>query len=454
MNSFRKLISTVCLCMAFMAGAQAPVVSFRISESPSDKPLSLAVRPVGNNDPNASVTMAAPDNQGLYTSPMIASPYDLYTVYVYNTEVPFQSQTTAYIPAARLDADAPVDLSIAKDGLIKVNLGDAANKDIAACTEAYTDFSRSIGEWSVKSDSAQLLSRLRAYEVVVDSVLKADPAPAIVEQYLRLSAYSGASDAYRMVMHLRQRAGLTTPVNSSDFLPAANTILDNDLAASFPSTPVNVGRSLRGTLPEKLTSLRELYSNKTIIDKVTDDLVSNYVTSYKPAEGLQPGLDMLADLQSRFGISPKWAEQLKRSVVTLPGALFPEDVTLIDVEGNPVPFSSFHGKWIYIDLWASWCGPCVQQIPYLKELEKTLADAPVNFVSISIDSSRDAWLKKVKDLELHGNQLLDASGNLARILNVSGIPHFLLYDPQGKLYRYKVTRPSQPETLELLKSLK
>lgn len=454
MTSFRNLISTVCLSMALWAGAQAPVVSFRIDGNPSGVTMSLALRPVGNNDPNASVTVSAPDSRGLYTSPIIASPYDLYTVYVYNTELPFQTQTTAYIPVSRLKADKPVDLNIGAYGILSVDIDDAANNDIHACTDGFMGLSRSISDWAVTPDSALLLSKLRTYAAIVDSTLRANPAPPVVDQYLRLMGYSGASDAYRMVVHLRQRADLTTPVKASDFLPAANVILDNDLAASFPSTPVNVARSLHGTLPEKLTTLRELYTNKNIVDKVTEDLVRNYVTSYKPADGLQPGLDMLADLQTRFGISPKWAAQLKASVVTLPGAPFPADVTLVDMEGNTVPFSKFLGKWVYVDLWASWCGPCVQQVPHLKELEKTLADAPINFVSISVDSSRDAWLKKAEALDLHGNQLLDASGKLTRILNVSGIPHFMIYDPEGKLYLYKTTRPSQPQTLELLKGLK
>lgn len=454
MNTLRNLISTACLSLAIMAGAQAPVVSFRITGTPNDIPVSLSLRGVETSDPRSAVNIAAPGEGGLYTSSIDPSPSGLYYVYIYNSEAGFQTQMPMYLPESVLRSGTPVDLSVRDGVLLHCDIDDAPNRDIYDCAANFLHQSRSMSDWAKSSDPEVLLSHLRTYTSVADSALSAASVPAQVADFVRLWSYSMASDAFRMVMHLRNRADLSTPISSSDFLPDPKKVLDNDMAVTFGSTADNVARTLTGTLPEKLAQLHADYTNAAVIGKVTDQLLATYVRTYKYADGVQPGLDLLADLESRYGISPKWAAQLRATEATVPGNPFPGGVTLTDTEGNVVPFSKFLGKWVYIDLWASWCGPCVREIPHLKELEKTLEGSPVTFVSISLDTSRDAWLKKVAALDLHGNQLIDSDGSLAKALNISGIPHFLIYSPDGKLSVYNAPRPSAPETLERLSSLK
>ena len=79
----------------------------------------------------------------------------------------------------------------------------------------------------------------------------------------------------------------------------------------------------------------------------------------------------------------------------------------------------------------------------------------MEFVSISTDASEDAWKKKLKEKNMHGNQFWNPDGTLGKALNVKGIPFFAIYDPQGNLYMYGAPRPSQgPGVVELLKGLK
>ena len=122
---------------------------------------------------------------------------------------------------------------------------------------------------------------------------------------------------------------------------------------------------------------------------------------------------------------------------------------------NVVDFSAFRGKYVYIDMWASWCVPCLREVPELQKLEKTLKNKKVEFVSISIDANQDAWKKKMDEKNMHGNQLWNPAGTLGTALNVKGIPFFAIYDPEGKLYMYGAPRPSQGQGLvELLEGLK
>ncbi|GIR11785.1 MAG: hypothetical protein CM15mP23_03600 [Cryomorphaceae bacterium] len=67
--------------------------------------------------------------------------------------------------------------------------------------------------------------------------------------------------------------------------------------------------------------------------------------------------------------------------------------------------SSFKGSLVYVDVWATWCGPCKAEIPYLKSLEQDYHEQNIIFLSVSVDTNKDEWLKMVKEEELGGVQL-------------------------------------------------
>ncbi len=69
------------------------------------------------------------------------------------------------------------------------------------------------------------------------------------------------------------------------------------------------------------------------------------------------------------------------------------------------------------------------------------------FVSISIDQSKGAWKKKMRELNLHGHQLHDEGGKISRFLNINSIPYFLIYDRNGRLLQHGAARPSSGDLL-------
>ena len=75
-------------------------------------------------------------------------------------------------------------------------------------------------------------------------------------------------------------------------------------------------------------------------------------------------------------------------------------------------------------------------------LEKSVTNPDVVFVSISLDENREAWEKKMDQLKLDGHQWIVKDGAFTDMLNVRGIPHFLLYGKDGKLMQYKAEHPS------------
>lgn len=126
-----------------------------------------------------------------------------------------------------------------------------------------------------------------------------------------------------------------------------------------------------------------------------------------------------------------------------------------DVNGKEVSLSDLKGKYVYIDVWATWCWPCLGEIPHLKKLEEKMHKKKIVFVSISIDKKKADWEKMVKDDELTGIQLHNGGNQtLMEAFNITGIPRFILLDKKGKVIDPKMTRPSNEETEKTLLKLK
>ncbi|MCD6347974.1 MAG: TlpA family protein disulfide reductase, partial [Bacteroidales bacterium] len=120
-----------------------------------------------------------------------------------------------------------------------------------------------------------------------------------------------------------------------------------------------------------------------------------------------------------------------------------------DLEGNAVKLSDFKGKYVYVDVWATWCSPCVYEIPYLKTLEADYHGKNIVFISYSIDEDHPAWLKFVPEEELGGVQIIGEDGWTSKLCldyKVRGVPTFMFFDPDGKIINVKMTRPSNQAT--------
>lgn len=128
----------------------------------------------------------------------------------------------------------------------------------------------------------------------------------------------------------------------------------------------------------------------------------------------------------------------------MPGNMAP-DFTTVDLEGNEKKLSDFRGKYVYIDVWATWCGPCKQEIPFLKEMDKTFEGQELVILSVSIDDSQEPWKKMVNEEALTGTHVFieGAWGStLVKDYKIAGIPRFMLVDPDGKIVTVQAARPS------------
>jgi len=126
--------------------------------------------------------------------------------------------------------------------------------------------------------------------------------------------------------------------------------------------------------------------------------------------------------------------------------------------GGKTSLESLKGKYVYIDVWATWCGPCRAEIPSLKKVEEKFHNKNIEFVSISVDVDKDhdKWKSFVKEKELGGTQLFADKNWLSdfiKAFNINSIPRFILIDPSGNVVDADAARPSDPKLDQQLSSL-
>jgi len=184
--------------------------------------------------------------------------------------------------------------------------------------------------------------------------------------------------------------------------------------------------------------LDSLYQN--IFDKLDNFKNSNFFDSeYKKC---QASKETLLEKHKRVMKIPKAGEL----------AL---DFAYPDSLGNVISLSDFLGKLVYVDIWATWCGPCVYQIPFLAQLEKDYHNKDVVFLSVSIDveNKKNTWTNMIKEKNMKGVQLISTDGWESQICKdyvINGIPRFMLFDTKGNVITTKAPRPNSDEIRGLL----
>lgn len=107
------------------------------------------------------------------------------------------------------------------------------------------------------------------------------------------------------------------------------------------------------------------------------------------------------------------------------------DFELATPEGKPVKLSSLRGKYVLIDFWASWCGPCRKEIPNIKKVYAEYKDKGLQVVGVSIDSSEKAWKKALDEEKMEYLQLGDPKNITCKLYSYNGIPFIILISPEG-----------------------
>ena len=188
---------------------------------------------------------------------------------------------------------------------------------------------------------------------------------------------------------------------------------------------------------ERLTLLPDqLKSGDTFKEGVMMDMLVKFPNSRK-----RFSMDRLGEALSLFDSPELIGHPLYKELVayreavmkTSVGQVVP-DFSLPSMNGEEVAIRSFRGKYVLLDFWASWCGPCIGEMPNVHKAYDLLHDKGFEVISISTDRKESDWRKAMKEKQMeHFVNLRDTKGVLHEIFNRDAIPFILLLDPQGRI---------------------
>lgn len=209
--------------------------------------------------------------------------------------------------------------------------------------------------------------------------------------------------------------------------------------------PVPPGREIEDNFQPAFAKAAELYGASQTRDVVLTQLLLQELQmgSFPNAQAQLPAFRKLnRDSLAAQEVRRVYAKRLKLA----PGSMAPA-FTLQDETGKPVALSSFRGKVVYLDFWASWCGPCLAEIPDATELKQKFAGKDVVFLYVSIDEREKDWQNMLAKRKLlgHGSVHLRAQGfnsATAQDYQIMGIPAYFIIGRDGRLVVDQAPRPS------------
>lgn len=157
--------------------------------------------------------------------------------------------------------------------------------------------------------------------------------------------------------------------------------------------------------------------------------------------------------------SPVVSESIEKTKTKSAVVQSKDELDLTDINGKVVRLEDFKGKVVYIDFWASWCGPCRVMMPFSKELHDKLSpkeQKQIVFLYISIDANKEAWLKGIQDLKIEGVNVISPgnwSSKVCKYFQINSIPRYMIMNKKGEMVEFNAPRPMEPSLLDQLKKL-
>jgi peroxiredoxin len=152
-------------------------------------------------------------------------------------------------------------------------------------------------------------------------------------------------------------------------------------------------------------------------------------------EDIEPLFNKLSQQVRNSKAGKDFAEKIETAKASSQGGYLP-DFSQPDTSGKIVRLSSFRGKYVLVDFWASWCLPCRQESPSLVKAFHTYKDKGFTILGVSLDKNKESWLKAVKLDKLDWTQVSDLkywNNDVAKKFDIRFVPQNILLDPSGRV---------------------
>jgi len=194
-------------------------------------------------------------------------------------------------------------------------------------------------------------------------------------------------------------------------------------------------------VPELLAELKKFFEEEKRLEEKHLRIASNTVRAVNRLEDDDEREKYFAEFGKLFAASPNrqlsiYGKTLSKSPAEAESDLVGKELELTGLTSLGVPFEwkKYRGKVVVVDFWATWCGPCIREMPHVRELHKKLKDKGFDVVGVNLDKDPDALAKFLQENDVPWENLTgEATQDLARKYGIRGIPTMMLVDREGKV---------------------